>query len=51
MRSDRVRGFRVDHEVISKERSTSVRSNLRKFRHVKEEERERGLIGLPWGTP
>ena len=29
------RGFRVDHEVVSKERSTSVRYNLRKFRHVK----------------
>ena len=33
------RGVRVDHQIVSKERSTSVRWVLRKFRHAKKEEK------------
>ena len=37
MTSQSDRGFRVDHEIVSKERSTSVGEKLRKLRHVKKE--------------
>ena len=35
-----------DHEVVSKERSTSVRQKLRKFRHAKKEEKKADRASL-----
>ena len=40
------RGFRVDHEIVSEERSTSVGQKVRKFRHVKKEEKRPNRASL-----